>query len=102
MVSQSAIVKPNSDRTSCRGNRLVVLEPLMGFGDSLAILFGEWLVIERSVRQLAGKRVEHDFHDMHDRRDLIGRQVIQQLLGVLSVCVHSWPMLIVTWLNSVG
>ena len=58
------------------GNAICEPEELIGFGDGLAILFGKWFVIERGVRQLAGERVEHHFHDMHHRRDLIWCQMI--------------------------
>jgi hypothetical protein len=70
-------------------NGLVVFEPIAGFGDGLLFLRADLLVFERRIRQLAGQRVEHNFHDMHDGGDLVRRRVIQRLLSVFSVCVHS-------------
>ena len=51
-------------------------------------LGSDLLIIDRRICQPAGQRIEHDFHNVHDGRDLIRRKVIQQALGVFSICVH--------------
>ncbi len=66
-------------------NGLVVLQPFAGFRCGTLFVFTDLFVFGRSAGQFAGKRVEHDFHYMHHGGDLIGRQVIQQLLGVFSL-----------------
>jgi hypothetical protein len=68
-----------------------VFEPLARFGNTAFFLFGDRLIVNRSVGESARNRIEHDFHQMDHSGDLIGRQVIQQLPGVLYIGVHVWP-----------
>ena len=67
---------------------LIVLEPLLGFGYRALFRLPDFLVFELRVGQRARKRIEHRFHNVHNGSHLIGRQLIQQLLGVFEVGIH--------------
>ena len=49
------------------------------------LLFAHLCILEGRRRKLAGNRVQHDLHQIHNGIHLVGRQSIQQLLGVFSL-----------------
>src|ERR1035438_7526448 len=51
----------------------VFTEVLARFGNCAAVLFSQWLVF----------RFDHDFEELQDGRDLIGPQLLDQLMNVL-------------------
>jgi hypothetical protein len=73
------------------GNPGIMFEPLARFGDGAFFLFSDRLVVNGGIGEGAGDRIEHYFHHMDHRGDLIGRQMIEQLPGVFYIGVHIWP-----------
>jgi hypothetical protein len=69
-------------------NGFVALEPFAGLGNGALFFLADLFIFRGRVSQSAGDRIEHYFHQVDRGGHLIGRQMIEQLPGVLYIGVH--------------
>jgi hypothetical protein len=91
MCSKSAIGQAEFGEYFFMGDRLIIAAPLTGFGHRPFFVLTDLFVFNWSNGQFPRNRIEHDFHQTDKRGNLVGRQVIEKLQGVLFLIVHTGP-----------
>jgi hypothetical protein len=72
---------------------LVVLAPLVGFGDGFPVFLREGFIVQRGQGELARERVEHGLQNRFEGSQLYRRQLIDQAVNVRTGVGVSWCLL---------